>query len=72
MTSLAVKSTLVYVFIRKKAEEMKHLSQALQTSIGHYAQTQERMLARIQMLFGVSMQGYNFIAAVSRWKWRLM
>lgn len=41
---------LVYVFIRKKAEEMKHLSQALQTSIGHYAQTQERMLATIEKL----------------------
>jgi len=50
MTSLAVESMLVYVFIRKKVEEMKHLSQALEASIGQHAKTQERMLATIEKL----------------------
>ena len=41
---------LVYVFIRKKVEEMKHLSQALQASISQHVKTQERMLLTIEKL----------------------
>ena len=41
---------LGYVFNRKKAGEMKHLSQALQQSIGQQAQMQERMLMTIEKL----------------------
>lgn len=41
---------LGYVFNRKKAEEMKHLSDALKQSIGQQAEMQERMLLTIEKL----------------------
>lgn len=46
----AFMSILGYIFNRKKAEEMKHLSEALQQSIGQQAQMQERMLVTIEKL----------------------
>lgn len=41
---------LGYVFNRRKAEEMKHLSDALKQSIGQQAEVQERMLLTIEKL----------------------
>lgn len=41
---------LNYVFNRRKAEEMKHLSDALKQSIGQQADVQERMLLTIEKL----------------------
>lgn len=43
-------AVLGYVFNRRKAEEMKHLSDALKQSIGQQAEVQERMLLTIEKL----------------------